>query len=74
VLACETALVASAALFFSMTLAQLVPAIAATPGCTFWPSMRHPVDRRRPLAEASLPHQAALGRRRNCAAPARLER
>jgi ABC-type Na+ efflux pump permease subunit len=29
-LACETALVAAAALFFSMSLAQLVPAIAAT--------------------------------------------
>src|SRR5262245_38998299 len=31
-LACETALVAAAALFFSMTLTQLVPAIAATAG------------------------------------------
>lgn len=31
-LACETALVAAAALFFAMTLAQLVPAIAATVG------------------------------------------
>src|SRR6266480_584601 len=31
-LACETVLVAAAALFFSMTLAQLVPAIAATAG------------------------------------------
>jgi hypothetical protein len=31
-LACETALVAAAALFFAMTLAQLVPAIAATAG------------------------------------------
>src|SRR5438105_6156751 len=31
-LACESALVAAAALFFSMTLAQLVPAIAATAG------------------------------------------
>src|SRR5207245_11544502 len=31
-LACEAALVAAAALFFSMTLAQLVPAIAASAG------------------------------------------
>ncbi|HZM35796.1 MAG TPA: ABC transporter permease [Burkholderiales bacterium] len=31
-LACEAALVAAAALFFTMTLAQLVPAIAATTG------------------------------------------
>ena len=31
-LACETALVAAATLFFAMTLAQLVPAIAATAG------------------------------------------
>src|SRR5258708_4786858 len=31
-LACECALVAAAALFFAMTLAQLVPAIAATAG------------------------------------------
>jgi len=31
-LACEVALVAAAALFFAMTLAQLVPAIAATAG------------------------------------------
>ena len=31
-LACESALVAAAALFFAMTLAQLVPAIAATAG------------------------------------------
>jgi len=31
-LACETALVAAAALFFSMALAQLVPAMAATAG------------------------------------------
>jgi hypothetical protein len=31
-LACETALVAAAALFFSMTLAHVVPAIAATAG------------------------------------------
>ncbi len=31
-LACETALIAAAALFFAMTLAQLVPAIAATAG------------------------------------------
>ncbi len=31
-LACETALVAAAALFFAMTLAQFVPAIAATAG------------------------------------------
>lgn len=31
-LACETALVAAAALFFAMTLAQLVPAIGATLG------------------------------------------
>jgi ABC-type Na+ efflux pump permease subunit len=31
-LACEAALVAAAALFFAMTLAQLVPAIAATAG------------------------------------------
>jgi hypothetical protein len=31
-LACEAALVAAAALFFAMTLAQLVPAIAATTG------------------------------------------
>ena len=31
-LACELALVAAAALFFAMTLAQLVPAIAATAG------------------------------------------
>jgi hypothetical protein len=31
-LACETALVAAAALFFAMTLAQVVPAIAATAG------------------------------------------
>src|SRR6267378_2772014 len=47
-LACETALVAAAALFFSMTLAQLVPAIAATQSIAGGP-----------LAEASLPHQVA---------------
>jgi ABC-type Na+ efflux pump permease subunit len=34
-LACELALVAAAALFFAMTLAQLVPALAATAGLYF---------------------------------------
>src|SRR5229473_146358 len=34
-LACELALVAAAALFFAMTLAQLVPALAATVGLYF---------------------------------------
>src|SRR5881396_665303 len=47
-LACETALVAAAALFFSMTLAQLVPAMAAIQSIAGGP-----------LADASLPHQVA---------------
>ena len=60
-LACETALVAAAALFFSMTLAQLVPAIAATAGLYVLARSMAAIQSIAggPLAEASLPHQVA---------------
>src|SRR5258708_17139583 len=60
-LACETALVAAAALFFSMTLAQLVPAIAATARLYVLARSLAAIQSLAsgPLAEASLPHQAA---------------
>src|SRR5216110_1771814 len=60
-LACETALVAAAALFFSMTLAQLVPAIAASAGLYVLARSMAAIQSIAggPLAEASLPHEAA---------------
>src|ERR1700716_1671849 len=60
-LACETALVAAAALFFSMTLAQLVPAIAATAGLYVLARSMAAIQSIAggPLADASLPHQMA---------------
>src|SRR5256885_4049943 len=60
-LACETALVAAAALFFSMTLAQLVPAIAATAGLYVLARSMAAIQSIAggPLAEASLPHELA---------------
>src|SRR6266446_5415884 len=60
-LSCECALVAAAALFFSMTLAQLVPAIAATAGLYLLARSMAAIQSIAggPLAEASLPHQLA---------------
>ena len=60
-LACESALVAAAALFFSMTLAQLVPAIAATAGLYVLGRSIAAIQSIAggPLAEASLPHEMA---------------
>ncbi len=60
-LACETALVAAAALFFSMTLAQLVPAIAASAGLYVLARSMAAIQSIAggPLADASLPHEAA---------------
>jgi len=60
-LACETALVAAAALFFAMTLSQVVAAIAATGGLYL---LARSVDAIRaiaagPLTEPSLPNQVA---------------
>jgi Cu-processing system permease protein len=58
-LACETVLVAAAALFFAMTLSNVVPALAAVGGLYL---LGRSVDTIRaiaagPLAEASLPNQ-----------------
>src|SRR6266850_8545807 len=60
-LAFECALVAAAALFFAMTLAQLVPAIAATAGLYLLARSMAAIQSIAggPLAEASLPHQVA---------------
>jgi hypothetical protein len=60
-LACETALVAAAALFFSMTLAQVVPAIAATAGLYLLARSMAAIQAiaAGPLAEASLPSRLA---------------
>jgi ABC-type transport system involved in multi-copper enzyme maturation permease subunit len=60
-LACEIALVAAAALFFSMTLAQLVPAIAATAGLYVLARSMAAIQSiaGSPLADASLPHEMA---------------
>src|SRR5712691_11747693 len=60
-LACETALVAAAALFFSMTLAQPVPAIAATAGLYVLARSMAAIQSIAggPLAEASLPDRVA---------------
>lgn len=60
-LACEAALVAAAALFFAMTLAQLVPAIAATAGLYLLARSIAAVQAiaAGPLAADSLPHRLA---------------
>jgi len=60
-LACETALVAAAALFFAMTLAQLVPAIAATAGLYLLARSIAAIQAiaSGPLAEPSLPSELA---------------
>jgi len=60
-LACETALVAAAALFFAMTLAQLVPAIAATAGFYLLARSIAAIQAiaSGPLAEPSLPSELA---------------
>ncbi|HXM82630.1 MAG TPA: ABC transporter permease [Burkholderiales bacterium] len=60
-LACETALVAAAALFFSMTLAQLVPAIAATAGLYLLARSIAAIQSMAggPLADSSLRHELA---------------
>jgi len=60
-LACEAALVASAALFFSMTLAQVVPAIAATAGLYLLARSMAAIQSiaAGPLAEATLPSRLA---------------
>jgi len=59
-LACEAALVAAAALFFSMTLAQLVPAIAATAALYLLARSMATIQAiaAGPLAESSLAAQA----------------
>lgn len=60
-LACECALVAAAALFFSMTLAQLVPAIAATAGMYLLARSISAIQAiaSGPLAESSFTSEAA---------------
>jgi hypothetical protein len=60
-LACELALVAAAALFFSMTLAQVVPAIAATAGLYLLARSMAAIQAiaAGPLVEASLPSRIA---------------
>jgi ABC-type transport system involved in multi-copper enzyme maturation permease subunit len=60
-LACESALVAAAALFFSITLAQLVPAIAATAGLYLLARSMAAIQMMAsgPLADSSLPHELA---------------
>jgi ABC-type transport system involved in multi-copper enzyme maturation permease subunit len=60
-LACELALVAAAALFFAMTLAQLVPALAATLALYLLARSMSAMQAiaAGPLAEASLPHELA---------------
>jgi hypothetical protein len=60
-LACEVALVAAAALFFSMTLAQVVPAIAATAGLYLLARSMAAIQAiaAGPLVEASLPSRIA---------------
>lgn len=60
-LACETALVAAAALFFAMTLAQFVPAIAATAGLYLLGRSMGAIQAiaAGPLADASLPSRVA---------------
>jgi len=60
-LACEAALVAAAALFFAMTLAQFVPAIAATAGLYLLARSIGAIQAiaAGPLAEASLATQLA---------------
>jgi len=60
-LACETALVAAAALFFAMTLAQLVPAIAATAGLYLLARSIAAIQAiaSGPLTEPSLPSELA---------------
>src|SRR5260370_38955687 len=60
-LACECALVAAAALFFAMTLAQLVPAIAATAGLYLLARSIAAIQAiaSGPLTEPSLPSELA---------------
>jgi ABC-type transport system involved in multi-copper enzyme maturation permease subunit len=60
-LACELALVAGAALFFAMTLASLVPALAATAALYLLARSMSAMQAiaAGPLAEASLPHELA---------------
>ncbi|OLC66333.1 MAG: hypothetical protein AUH79_06205 [Betaproteobacteria bacterium 13_1_40CM_4_64_4] len=60
-LACELALVAAAALFFAMTLASLVPALAATAALYLLARSMSAMQAiaAGPLAEASLPHELA---------------
>ena len=60
-LACEAALVAAAALFFAMTLAQLVPALAATAGLYLLARSIAAIQAIAvgPLAEPSLANRAA---------------
>ncbi len=60
-LACETALIAAAALFFAMTLAQLVPAIAATAGLYLLARSIAAIQAiaSGPLADPSLPSELA---------------
>ena len=60
-LACEAALVAAAALFFAMTLAQLVPAIAATAGLYLLARSIAAIQAiaAGPLAVDSIPHRLA---------------
>jgi hypothetical protein len=60
-LACESTLVAAAALFFSITLAQLVPAIAATAGLYLLARSMAAIQMMAsgPLADSSLPHELA---------------
>ena len=60
-LACEAALVAAAALFFAMTLAQFVPAIAATAGLYLLGRSIGAIQAiaSGPLADASLPARVA---------------
>jgi len=60
-LACETALIAAAALFFAMTLAQLVPAIAATAGLYLLARSIAAIQAiaSGPLTEPSLPSELA---------------
>lgn len=60
-LACETALVAAAALFFAMTLAQLVPAIGATLGLYLLARAMAAIQAMAsgPLADSTLPSRIA---------------
>src|SRR5262249_31672367 len=62
-LAVECALVAAAALFFSMTLAQVVPAIAATAGLYLLARSMAAIQAiaSGPLTEPSLPSRLAQG-------------